>query len=379
LQSDGNGSELVPKAIKHKCGESDTISPISGTVAARVMSERTAFLSGDAVNDDRLGEVNDSIFDQQVRSVMCAPLMGPSHVPLGVIHIETSEAEHVFTQADLDVLVSVALLAGQAVDYTRLHRSLLDSDRQKRDLAMAREVQLHFLPSARPAVEHYRFYDFYRAAEEVAGDYYDYIELPDGRLAMVVGDVAGKGVTAALLMARLCSDVRYALLTAPTPAEAMRRLNEQLSNHGGDGTFVTLVLCIIDPREHTLVLVNAGHCPPILRSGHDRSVRELDPAGSGLPLGVNRAAHYDQYCTTLEPGDLVVCFTDGVNEAMNPLDQTYGMAAVRDVIARAPVDVAHVGNAMVADVRRFAEGRLQSDDICLLCFSRVESHLILPE
>ena len=371
LQADATHGELLPKAIKHKGAESDTISPISGTVAARVMTERTAFLSGDAVNDDRLEEMNHSIFEQQVRSVMCAPLMGPSHIPLGVIHVETSDAKHVFTQADLDVLVSVALLAGQAVDYTRMHYSLLDLDRQKRDLAMAREVQLHFLPMSQPTVPGYKFYDFYRAADEVAGDYYDYIELPDGRLAMVVGDVAGKGVSAALLMARLCSDVRYALLTSPTPAEALRRLNEQLGTHGGDGTFVTMVLCILDPNDHTLTIVNAGHCPPLLRCGQTRTVQEIDPAGAGLPLGVNRAAHYDQCTVTLDPGDLVICFTDGVNEAMNPGDQIYGMEAVREVLARAPNDVQNVGQALVADVRRFAEGRLQSDDICMICFSRV--------
>lgn len=372
LQSDRVNTELVPKAIKHKSGETDTISPISSSVAARVMNERTAFLSGDAVNDERFEEMNGSIFEQQVRSVMCAPLMGPSHLPVGVIHVETSDVQRVFTQADLDVLVSVALLAGQAVDYASMHRSLLDLDRQRRDLAMAREVQLHFLPSRRPEVPGYRFYDFYKAAEEVAGDYYDYIELPDGRQAMVVGDVAGKGVTAALLMARLCSDVRYALLTAPSPAEAMRRLNEQLGNHGSDGAFVTMVLCVIDPRDHSLVIVNAGHCPPILRRKNSPEVVDLDPDGAGLPLGVNRAAHYDQFTMTLEPGDLVVCFTDGVNEAMNPSEQIYGMEAVREVIARSPHDVMYLSKALMADVRRFAEGRLQSDDICLLTFARVQ-------
>jgi len=144
LQMDARQGELVPKAIKHRSGDSDTISPISGTVAARVMTERTAFLSGDAPNDDRLEDMNHSIFEHQVRSVMCAPLMGPSHTPLGVVHVETSDARHVFTQQDLDVLVSVALLAGQAVEYAQIHHSLLDLDRQKRDLAMAKEVQQHF-------------------------------------------------------------------------------------------------------------------------------------------------------------------------------------------------------------------------------------------
>jgi serine phosphatase RsbU (regulator of sigma subunit) len=369
LQADVPGSELVPKAIKHKSGESDTISPISGTVAARVMSERAAFLSGDAPNDERLEEMNHSIFAQQVRSIMCAPLMGPTHNPLGVIHVETSDVRHVFTQADLDVLVSVAILAGQAVEYARMHHSLLEHDRQKRDLAMAKEVQTHFLPAQRPEVPGYSFFDFYRPAEEVAGDYYDYIELPDGRLAMVVADVAGKGVTAALLMARLCSDVRYTLITSPSPAEALRRLNEQMCAHRGDNAFVTMILCVLDPAAHTLTTVNAGHAPPLLRNAA-LEVVALDADSAGLPLGVNRAAHYDQCARELAAGDTVICFTDGVNEAMNMEDQIYGLESVCRLVARSPAEVTHVGQALVADVRAFSQGRLQSDDICLLCFGR---------
>lgn len=370
LQVESSTQELVPKAIKHRTGETDTISPISGTVAARVMGERAAFLSGDAINDERLEEMNHSIFEQQVRSVMCAPLMGSSHQPVGVIHVETSDARHVFGQQDLDVLVSVAFLAGQAVDYAKMHGQLLELDRKKRDLSMAQEVQMHFLPGHRPNVDGYKFFDFYRAADQVAGDYFDYIELPDGRLALVVGDVAGKGVSAALLMARLCSDVRYALLTAPSPAEALRRLNEQLCMRRGDGAFVTMVVCLLDPSEHTVTIVSAGHAAPLLRRASSRRVESVAYDSAGLPLGVNRAAHYDQTVVQLEPGDVIVCFTDGVNEAMNNADQTYGLEAVREVIARAPTDCQHVGQALVADVRGFSEGRLQSDDICLLCFSR---------
>lgn len=372
LQIDHTTGELMPKAIKHRSGEADTISPISGTVAVRVMSERAAFLSGDAINDERLEEMNHSIFEQQVRSVMCAPLMGTSHTPVGVIHVETSDARHVFSQQDLDVLVSVAFLAGQAVDYAKMHDLLLELDRKKRDLAMAQEVQLHFLPGRKPEVEGYKFFDYYRPADQVAGDYYDYIELPEGKLALVVGDVAGKGVSAALLMARLCSDVRYALLTAPSPAEALRRLNEQLCTQRGEGAFVTMVICILDPVNHTVTVVSAGHGPPLVRIAASRSVESVDPECAGLPLGVFREAQYEQAVVTMAPGDVVVCFTDGVNEAMNNADQVYGFDAVREVIARAPTDCQHVGQALVADVRAFSEGRLQSDDICMLCFSRCE-------
>jgi serine phosphatase RsbU (regulator of sigma subunit) len=366
LQNERAGGRLVTKAIKHRRDEHDTISPIGGGIAARVMSEGKAFLSG-ARSDDTLDE---SVFDDRSRSVMCAPLMGPSQVPLGVLHIDTDDPRRPFSQQDLDVLASVAILAGQAVEYARLHESSLDADRRKRELMVARDVQLQFLPKHRPDIRGYQFYDYYRAADSVAGDYYDYVDLPGGRLGIVIGDVAGKGVTAALMMARLFSDVRYCLLSTPSPAEALKQLNRQLSTHLLDGRFVTLALCVLDPAEHTVTVANAGHLPPVLRRADSRGIEELALGESNWPLGVAYGTDYRACNVPLAPGDLVLCYTDGVSEAMNPRHELYGVDSVMEVLARAPHSVQHVGQCLVADVQHFSEGRLPSDDMCLICFSR---------
>lgn len=363
LQAPRVGAPLEPIAIKHRDADSaDTISPLGGPIVARVMTEGTAFLSGPQHEDE------ESVLDEPP-SVMCAPLMGPAKTPLGVIHLDSKDTHKPFTQNDLDVLVAVATIAGQAVEYARMHKDILELDRQKRDLATAQDVQLHFLPQTPPEMEGFTFFDYYRAASTVAGDYYDYIRLPDERLAIAMGDVAGKGVPAALLMARLCSEVRYSLLTTDTPAEAVNSLNRQLTGHLRSGRFITFVLFVLDALRQTIHIVNAGHTPPLWREG--KTIRQLAGGDKAeIPLGIKTDVMYPQVDLPMQSGSVILTYTDGVNEATNPQGEMYGNQRVGKMLASVPGDAEKVGRALVADVRRFSGGHRQSDDICLLCFGR---------
>ncbi len=369
LQSVAGKVNLQPIAIKHRRGESDTISSLGGQIVARVMQESTAFLSSDPRNDDRLQEANESVLEEDLRSVMCAPLIGPSQKPLGVIHVETSDPQHPFEQQDLDMLISVGNLAGRAAEAAQMHEAILALDRQKRELEMARDVQLHFLPSQRPDLPGYKFYDYYKAADQMAGDYYDYIPLPDGRLGLALGDVSGKGISAALLMARLCSDVRYCLLATQTPAEAIGRLNRHLRQQLVGDRFVTLVLFVLDPQKHKVCIVNAGHMPPLARLA-GQAVEELGGDEVCLPLGVEKDTEYTQFEVQLAEGSAIVAYSDGISEAMDPAGRLYGSQRVREVVARTKPDPVFAGQALVADVKSFVQGHPQSDDICILGFGR---------
>ncbi len=374
LEQDENG-ELQPHWIKHSSDASDTISPVTGSIAARVQAEQTAFLSRDAAADERLQAMkrgkpdpSSSIYDDHARSIMCAPLMGPRRKSLGVIHIESNDIREPFEQEDLDVLVSVALLAGQAVDYATAHRAEIALERHNRELDLAREVQLTFLPPTRPEVDGYTFFEHYSAAKTVAGDYYDYLELPDGRLAIVQGDVAGKGMPAALLMARLCSDVRYWLLSEPTAADAVTRLNQQLCGNRY-GTFVTMVVLVLDPYGHQLTIVNAGHMNPLLRRTCG-TLEELTASSLGLPLGVTATRGYEAEQIELQPGEMLTLFTDGLTDTCNPAGEMFAMAAIREHFARPFSSAVHAGNSMISAMQHFAAGRPQTDDVCLICVAR---------
>jgi sigma-B regulation protein RsbU (phosphoserine phosphatase) len=372
LLEEGADGHLVPRAIKHRkseSGHSMTFGPISRKTALHVMATAEAILMDDGPPEIP-GETSQSIFEFQCLSMICAPLMGPSRRPLGILYLDTTDPQKRFGQGDLDVLVAVATIAGQEVESAGARLTATDGGTYPRQLGTAKQVQLQFLPQRRPQVAGYQFYDYYQPADEVGGDYFGYIPLPDGRLALAIGDVAGKGVSAALLMAHFCSEVRYCLATSATPAEAVEQLNQDLSSDMLNYHFVTFALCVLDPRTHRLTMVNAGHLPPLRRRG--RAIESLGATTGGMPLGCDAQRGYEQIELALEPGDTIVLYTDGISEAMNAEGDVYGSQRMRDVIAHAPEGVEQVGQVLLDDVRRFVRGRLQSDDICLVCFARDE-------
>ncbi len=334
------------------------------------MESKEAILSADAANDARF-QSSQSIADLRIRSVMCAPLVNTEGTSLGVIQVDTLDQRHWFQQNDLDVLASIASQAAIAIDNAQLHERQLRQQSVQRDLELAHKVQRGLLPAAHPRVPGYCFFDFYEAADEVGGDYYDYIELPDGRLGVVVGDVSGHGVSAALVMAKLSSDVRYCLASEKTPAAAVDRINASFSRSGWDDRFVTFILAVLDPRDNIVTIVNAGHMAPLLRHSGGQ-VESFDDSEAGLPLGVLPDIPYVQTTRALAPGDFVTLFTDGISEAMNVAGDLYGLDRLRQQVATPAASVELLGKQILSDVKRFVGGRRQNDDMCLTCFGRTE-------
>jgi phosphoserine phosphatase RsbU/P len=243
--------------------------------------------------------------------------------------------------------------------------------RLKLDLELARVVQRSFLPLRLPEVPGYEFFAYYESAFEIGGDYYDFIPLPGQRMAVMLGDVAGKGVAAALLMAKLSADARFCILTEPDPAAAVAKLNSLMTHSGIADRFVTLVALILDPGNHRVTLVNAGHPSPLLYRRATHSAGE--PTGNevaGFPIGVLEGVEYASCQFGLEPGDCLLAFTDGVTEAMdvnNVQLQTKGVYAAVQGETYSP---RALGERVVQAVKQFAAGRSQNDDITLLGFGR---------
>jgi len=359
---------LIPKAVKHRRTDNEDQIRVSRTIVNQVMRTQEAVLSADAASDSRF-DTSQSIADLRIRSMMCAPLVDSENNSLGVIQIDTKDSRHRFQKEDLDVLASIASQAAIAVDNAQLHESSLKQQAIQRDLELAHKVQRGLLPAAPPKLPGYHFFDFYEPANQVGGDYYDYVELSHGRLAVVLGDVSGKGVSAALLMAKLSGEVRYCLASEPTPAAAVSRINSSFSRSGWQDRFVTFVLAVVDPRENILTIVNAGHMAPLLR--HSRGgVEEIGDEQAGLPLGVDADYQYDQYSRPIASGEFLALFTDGISEAMNADNELYGMSRLRKQLAQPSENVDSLGRLILDDVKRFVGGRPQSDDMCLACFGR---------
>ncbi len=254
-------------------------------------------------------------------------------------------------------------------DYSR-HLELA-RERLKFDLELARGVQRGLLPGRLPEIPGYEFVAHYESAYEVGGDYYDFIPLPRQRLAVLVGDVAGKGVVAALLMAKLSADARFCMLAEPDPAAAFARLNSLMNQSGTADRFVSMVAALLDPERHTVTLVNAGHPPPLFYHRATRSVAAaIGTEAAGLPLGVLDGFQYASCQVALEPGDCILAFTDGVTEATdvnNVQLQTKGVYAALRGGAYSP---RALGERLVQVVTQFAGGRSQHDDIALVAFGR---------
>jgi serine phosphatase RsbU (regulator of sigma subunit) len=294
--------------------------------------------------------------------------------------VDTQDRAKKFKEDDLNLLTIVANLASVAVEKAKLHEASLASEKAKKEMELARAVQLGFLPQAMPAVDGYEFFAHYSPAQTIGGDYYDAVVLPNGRLAVVLGDVAGKGVPAALLVAKLSSEVRFCLLSQPDPVRAVGLLNDQMIRGGLGDRFVTLALMLVDTVTHQMTVVNAGHMNPrLFRAGANDLTDAISTEATGLPLGVMPGFEYESVTLPLEPGDVVAVFTDGVTDAMGPSGVLFGPEGVDecltppdDPVAAAGWRPRRVGDQLVTAVRRHAAGRAQNDDIAVMLFGRVD-------
>jgi serine phosphatase RsbU (regulator of sigma subunit) len=341
---------------------------VSTTIVNRVMDSQQAILSADAAGDFRF-KASESLVRAPIRSVMCAPLIDSEGSTFGAIQIDTLDYRGRFQEDDLHVFVAVATQASIAVDNAHLHEMTLRQRDMERDLELADQIQRSFLPTSPPQVTGYRFYDYYYPASYVGADYYQYIPLPDGRLAIVVADVVGHGLAAAMLTAKLAAEVRYQLLTEGRPAEAIARLNASLSATLAENHFVTLVVVALDPTSGQLEVVNAGHPPPLICPPGGQAA-EIGIHGSGFPLGVEKDAAYEPCSIQLPRRGLVAVYTDGIREAINAEREIYGLTRLGQRLQAASGDLQQIGQGIVDDVRQFIANNPQADDMCLVCFRR---------
>jgi serine phosphatase RsbU (regulator of sigma subunit) len=360
--------QLLLKAVKQRRPAGDESIRISRTIINDVLTNKQAILSADAATDSRF-QMSQSIADFRIRSMMCAPLVNSEGDALGAIQLDTLDQRSRFQQDDLDMLAGVAGQAAFVLENAQLHEQSLKQQAIQLDLKLAHKVQQGLLPSAPPKIEKYHFFDFYEPANAVGGDFYDYIRLSGDRLAIILADVSGKGVSAALVMAKLSAEVRYCLASEASAAAAINRINNSFCNSGWDDRFVTMVLALLDPQREEATIVNAGHMPPLMRRGANH-VEEIGGDISGVPLGVDADHQYNASTVRLAPGDFMTLFTDGISEAMNPENQLYGIERLTKQVGNPAADVAVLGRQILDDVKRFVSGRQQSDDMCLLCFGR---------
>src|SRR5215831_4265384 len=297
----------------------------------------------------------------RTRSEMVAPIVSNNEV-IGVFDLESDELD-AYTNDDLEVLMLLASQVAIIIERVMLHEQLIEKQRLETQLEIARQVQLELLPAKDPQLQGFDISAYNFPTEEVSGDYYDWVRTYDDQIGIVIADVSGKGVPAALLMAFLRASLRAATHIGYAPHISMSKVNYLLWESIERNQFVTAFYGILDATNRTLAYSNAGHSPALLMK-MDGTVR-FEERG-GVPLGMFRDSRYYEYFETIEPGEAFILYTDGVTEAMSPTAEEYGrerlVAAVRqcrDQPAREMIDFIH------RELIAWTEGQGLGDDVTL--------------
>ena len=356
--------ELIPKAVKRRNESDEADLEVSRTILQEVIAHRHAVLSHNAMEDKRF-RAGRSVANFGIRAMMCAPLVWRGE-PLGIVYLDTAGIA-AFTQDDLELLTGIAGQSAAALGNARLHEELMKRQRLEQDLHLAERIQQSFLPRRIPEIAGFTFTARYDPAYQVGGDFYDFISLPDDRIGIVVADVSGKGVAAALYMARLTRDLRYLALAESDPARVLKWMNRAVLENGQDDLFVTLLYVVLDTQRRHLTLSNAGHMPLIIRRRAPSHVVQLDGA-SGLPLGIMADSEYTTEEFQMVAGDSVLLFTDGLVEAMSPSKVMFGMDRLTEALGRERSQA----DEMLARIVHACQGHVldapQFDDTTLVCF-----------
>ena len=288
----------------------------------------------------------------------------------GAEHLEAGDLTHRIPLEGEDDLWDVAAAFNRMAAGLERGRQLeIERQRTEDELALARRIQARLLPSGPPAVAGLELAGTSEPAREVGGDYYDYLPLGDGRVGLVIADVSGKGVGAALLMSGFRASLLSQDLAGADLAEVVGRLNQFLHRSVEPGKFVTAFLGVLDGHSGRLVYCNAGHNAPLVLDG-EGAVTRLETGG--LVLGFLEHSLYETGETVLQPGERLVLFTDGVTEAADPGDQQWGEERLIELLGSAPGSpCAETVARIVEEVRRFEGTRGASDDVTLIVARRV--------
>lgn len=360
---DAAKQEIRPKVSRDRDGVASDIA-VSRTLMRDVIENRRGILSADAMQDARFAGAK-TVFQLELRSVIVVPMVADEEV-YGVIHVDGAQA---FSKDDMALVLGIAGQAALSLANARLHQRLLKQQQIEQDMELARKIQHRFLPQETPTVEGYEFCDDYSSAMGVGGDYYDFLELQDGHVGIALGDVSGKGVSAALYMAKLSSEVRYRSAGRRAPDSILRHLNSSLASDVEGGMFVTLVLFVLNPKTGEVKMASAGHLPPLMRRRSGEIVT-MDMSRN-LPLGITDDADFETTTFQLKPGDTMITFTDGVVEAENAAGEQFGDNRLMDAVRKAGPRPQDVLTSILDAVRGFADAEIQHDDVSLITFGRL--------
>lgn len=306
---------------------------------------------------------------ERTRSEMVAPIISNDEV-IGVFDLESDEY-NAYSEDDLQLLMMLASQVAIIIEKVMLHEQLIEKKRLEAQLEVARQVQLELLPSGDPQLEGYDISAYNFASEEVSGDYYDWVRIYDDQIGLVIADVSGKGVPAAILMAFLRASVRAATHIGYAPHISLAKVNYLLWESIERNQFVTTFYGILDASNRTLGYANAGHNPPLML---DASGKYKYILHGGVPLGMFRDTRYHEYYLNIEPGEILMLYTDGVTESVNAKGEEFGRERLaQSVVASRHLPARELITAVQKDVLEWTEGLGATDDATFLVIKALQN------
>ena len=341
---------------------------ISRAVRDRVINQKASLLVQDAQFDAALAG-RQSIVMQGMRSILAVPLQTRDRV-IGLIYVDTQNLIRPFTQEDLNLLTVMANVAAIRIEQARFVEIEQNERIFARELAQAAEIQRGLLPANSPKIAGVDLDGRNFPCHGVGGDYYDYFPYPDGRIGIVVADVAGKGMPAAMMMSNMQAHMQVYTETFREPAEVVARLNKSLAARCPGNRFITFFLGLLDPVTGEMTYCNAGHNPPILVR-KNATAEQL--AGGGMVLGIFGGAEYENRTIMLEEGDLLALFSDGITEACRPgLEEEFGEERLTELlVANLSSSSSVVIEKVMESLNSWGAGESFADDVTIVVVRRM--------
>jgi serine phosphatase RsbU (regulator of sigma subunit) len=302
------------------------------------------------------------------RNLLTVPIRDPHQKIIGVVQL-LNKIDGAFTPPDARLLVAMASQAAISIENARLYQEELARQIIDREIQTAKTIQQSFLPERVPEIEGWDIAAFWKPAHGVAGDFYDFYHLEDGRLALLIADVSGKGIPSALFMALCVTVLRFGMSLNLNPQELIARANRLIIQQQRSRMFATVFVAYLDPLTGEVEFVSAGHNPPVWYQAATGRLNRV--TAQGVAAGVFASANYERKTLHLEAHDILVLYTDGITEAINQAEEEFGeehMVALMMDNAYRPAQ--EIVDTIIAAIHRFAGNLEAFDDETLIVVKR---------
>ena len=366
MLKDEKGSEIVPQMAIGRDKREVELS-ISRTMVQHVTTKGVSILVRNALDDSRFQKAQ-SLISKNIRSILCAPLWSKEGI-IGLIYVDSKKGGRSFSEDELELFTAIGNQVAVAFQNIRTQEKLWQKKRVERELEIAASIQQSFFPSTFPSCPNYNFGVRTMSAHNVGGDFYDCFNLSQKRIGVVIGDVSGKGIPAALYMARFISEFKVASVNFPKPAVLLTEINKKFKGIVKGGNFVSASYLVLELDTGSVTYALAGAHPILLYRKKEKDIKELS-TGFGQILGVGEGVFGDE-SIGLECGDMAVVYTDGVIEAKDRDRNEFGVERLKEAIIRfngLPAD--EIVEQTLDSIVKFSQGEELSDDLTLLVLKK---------